>query len=39
MNRLSYKVINKTNLLSKIKLRKKIDSDIKDIFLSFRKVR
>ena len=39
MNQLSYKVIKKTNLLSKIKLRKKIDKDIKDIFLSFKKVR
>jgi len=39
MNQLSYKVINKTNLLSKIKLRKKIDKDIKDIFLSFKKIR
>ncbi len=39
MNQLSYKVVNKTNLLSKIKLGKKIDKDIKDIFFSFKKIR
>jgi UDP-glucose 4-epimerase len=38
MNQLSYKVINKTGLLKKIKLKNEIDSEIKKIFLSFKSI-
>lgn len=36
MNRLSYKVVNQTGLLKKIKLKKEIKSDIKNIFSAFK---
>ena len=38
MNQLSYKVVNQTGLLKKIKLKKEIKSDIKNIFLAFRNI-
>ena len=38
MNQLSYKVINQTGLLKKIKLKKEIHSDIKDIFFAFKDI-
>ena len=38
MNQLSYKVINQTGLLKKIKLKKEINSDIKNIFFAFRNI-
>jgi len=38
MNQLSYKVVNQTGLLKKIKLKKEIRSDIKNIFLAFKNV-
>jgi UDP-glucose 4-epimerase len=38
MNQLSYKVINQTGLLKKIKLKKEIKSDIKNIFLAFKNI-
>jgi UDP-glucose 4-epimerase len=38
MNQLSYKVINQTGLLKKIKLKKEIRSDIKNIFFAFKNV-
>ena len=36
MNQLSYKVVNQTGLLKKIKLKKEIKSDIKNIFFAFK---
>ena len=38
MNQLSYKVINQTGLLKKIKLKKEIKSDIKNIFFAFKNI-
>jgi UDP-glucose 4-epimerase len=38
MNQLSYKVINQTGLLRKIKLKKEINSDIKSIFFAFKNI-
>jgi len=38
MNQLSYKVVNQTGLLKKIKLKKEINSDIKNIFFAFRNI-
>jgi UDP-glucose 4-epimerase len=38
MNQLSYKVVNQTGLLKKIKLKKEIKSDIKNIFLAFKNI-
>ena len=38
MNQLSYKVINQTGLLKKVKLKKEINSDIKNIFFAFKNI-
>ena len=38
MNQLSYKVVNQTGLLKKIKLKKEIKSDIKNIFFAFKNI-
>ena len=38
MKQLSYKVINQTGLLKKIKLKKEIKSDIKNIFFAFKNI-
>lgn len=38
MNQLSYKVVNHTGLLKKIKLKKEIKSDIKKIFFAFKNI-
>lgn len=38
MNQLSYKVVNQTGLLKKIKLKKEIKSDIKNIFSAFKNI-
>ena len=38
MNQLSYKVINETGLLKKIRLKNEIHSDIKNIFFAFKNI-
>ena len=38
MNQLSYKVINQTGLLKKIKLKNEIKSDIRNIFFAFKNI-